>query len=718
MLFLWSVENQKGLFQPGTQPETIGTILPPVTCIQCHGGYDERVEPGFTWQGTMMANASRDPLFYAALAIANQDRPGGGDFCLRCHSPVGWLAGRSNPTDGSALTASDRQGVQCDFCHQLVDPLSDEGKALVEPDVPGYGSAMYIVAPGAKRGPYKDVKTIHESLQSQFHLSGNLCGTCHDVSNPLFAKDSTTQPPHEYGVVERTYSEWLLSDYSKKGQEGSCQHCHLSRTTGRGAAQHVGIRSDLAIHDLTGGNAWIPEALPLLWGNEVNAAALRATKQRAIATLRRAATLDLSFPKSSILNVRITNETGHKLFTGYPEGRRMWINLKCFDANGAVLAESGKYDFVSDRLKGSPVNVPTLIPDKQLKVYEVKPGLTMEWAAQHGLPPGPSFHFILNNTIVKDNRIPPRGFTNAAFKARLAQPVGYAYADGQYWDDTPYELPHGTTKVQVTLHYQTASWEYIKFLTEENRTNDWGKKLYDVWTKSGFSSPVAMATATASVPTAPITSVWDINKDGVVDILDIVIVGQNFGQSPLVEKGADVDQNGVVDILDLVLVAQHFGERTAIAIKAAPSGIWRASPDQRKSIEKLYQALLKEPGRSRDLESTLNLLRSLLESLESGNFAESSRLLNNYPNPANPETWLPYQLDRSTTVTIRIYNAVGQLVRTLNLGWKNPGIYIEKARAAYWDGRNEKGEVVASGVYFYTMQADGWTSTRRLILVR
>jgi hypothetical protein len=559
---IWAIEP---FLMPGTQPETIGEILSVSTCNQCHAGYNEAIEPGFTWQGSMMANAARDPVFYAALTIAEQDNPESGDFCLRCHAPVGWLAGRSKPGVASLLTARDREGVQCDFCHQLVDPLSAEGKALAEPDVPGRGSAMYVVSPGVKRGPYDDARSIHQTEKSDFHLSSNLCGTCHNVSNPFFAEDTTAQSPHEYGVVERTYSEWLLSDYSKMGYEGTCLACHMARTSGYGTRQRIKLRDDLAIHDLTGGNAWVPDTLPLIWGDEVNAAALEATKQRAIATLQRAATLETFFPDAQTLTVRITNETGHKLPTGYPEGRRMWLNVKFFDANGLPISESGRYEFIDDTLKNQQVRVPTLLPDNQLKVYEVKPGLSEAWAGQLGMAPGPSSHFVLNDTVYFDNRIPPRGFNNAAFASHLAQPVGYSYQDGQFWDDTLYRIPSGVVEVEVTLFYQTASWEYIKFLAEENRTNDWGDKLYGVWTQTGFSAPVQMNTIRASIQPQPIFPAWDTNQNGVVDIFDLVIVSGHFGESPPKDPRADVNRDGRVDIFDLVLVARHFGEQTTAA---------------------------------------------------------------------------------------------------------------------------------------------------------
>ena len=103
-------------FMPGSQPGQSGNIEHPNKCDNCHGGYDQAVEPAFNWRGSMMSQAIRDPLFRASLAIANQDAPESGDLCIRCHAPDGWLNGRSLPTDGSALNNNDMEGVQCDFC--------------------------------------------------------------------------------------------------------------------------------------------------------------------------------------------------------------------------------------------------------------------------------------------------------------------------------------------------------------------------------------------------------------------------------------------------------------------------------------------------------------------------------------------------------------------------------------------------------------------------
>ncbi len=95
---------------------------------------------------------------------------------------------------------------------------------------------------------------------------------------------------------------------------------------------------------------------------------------------------------------------------------------------------------------------------------------------------------------------------------------------------------------------------------------------------------------------------------------------------------------------------------------------------------------------------------------------KETALLANYPNPFNPETWIPYQLANPADVALRIYTVDGTLVRTLSLGHKPIGTYQSRNRAAYWDGKNEAGEPVANGVYFYTLTAGDFTATRKMLI--
>ena len=95
-----------------------------------------------------------------------------------------------------------------------------------------------------------------------------------------------------------------------------------------------------------------------------------------------------------------------------------------------------------------------------------------------------------------------------------------------------------------------------------------------------------------------------------------------------------------------------------------------------------------------------------------------SALLQNYPNPFNPETWIPYQLRNASPVVIRIHNAAGQLIRTLDLGHRDAGAYVSRSRSAYWDGNNEVGENIASGIYFYSITAGDFTAMRKMIVAK
>jgi hypothetical protein len=97
---------------------------------------------------------------------------------------------------------------------------------------------------------------------------------------------------------------------------------------------------------------------------------------------------------------------------------------------------------------------------------------------------------------------------------------------------------------------------------------------------------------------------------------------------------------------------------------------------------------------------------------------DNTLLLQNYPNPFNPATWIPFQLAQEAPVTIHIYTATGQLIRTMALGHQKAGVYVTREKAAHWNGRNRFGDKVASGVYFYQLQAGDWSAVRRMLMVK
>ena len=496
-----------------------------------------------------MAQAGRDPVFYAALDIANADAAFSGDFCLRCHVPRGWLDGRHSATsDTSQMTPDDLEGVQCEVCHRLVDPIyspENPGRDItvlndITSSVTLPGNATLIVDPlDHRRGPLNLTETlgmdIHEvigngrtTLQSPYHEDAALCGSCHNIDNPLFSWDEASQSYQLNALdeagdlttafpVERTFSEWALSQYNTPGgvyapQFGgnrdyvsTCQECHMRAITGVGG---VGFdvqpnRDDYPLHDLTGANTWVPQILPLhpVFSNtftgtvqaEIRGQALLSGTLRARYMLQNAATLSATKFGDSLV-VTVTNQSGHKLPTGYVEGRRMWLQVEGYDVNGTLVYTSGTYNVATGDLAGYH-------SDPTLKVYESLHGLSPDVAAQLGLDAGHSFHFMLNNVIICDNRIPPRGYDFAAFEAAGAAPYANGrpdptlYQNGQYWDNTLYDLPSSVVTGTVRLLHQIASKEYIEFLRDNNPNpaGNNGDILYDLWQQTERSRPEIMA---------------------------------------------------------------------------------------------------------------------------------------------------------------------------------------------------------------------------------
>ncbi len=211
--------------------------------------------------------------------------------------------------------------------------------------------------------------------------------------------------------------------------------------------------------------------------------------------------------------------------------------------------------------------------------------------------------------------------------------------------------------------------------------------------------------------TAEVSNPADVNEDGVINVLDMVLVARHFGESVPPNSEIDINADGIVNILDLILVSQHMGESTA---SAAPSML---SVDDIEGLDPaMIQAWIErahvEDDGSVAFREGIAYLQSLLALL----IPEKTALLPNYPNPFNPETWIPYQVSEPAEVTLCIYSVSGVLVRTLALGQTPAGIYQSRSRAAYWDGRNDVGESVASGIYFYTLTAGDFTATRKMLI--
>ena len=194
----------------------------------------------------------------------------------------------------------------------------------------------------------------------------------------------------------------------------------------------------------------------------------------------------------------------------------------------------------------------------------------------------------------------------------------------------------------------------------------------------------------------------DVNRDGDVDILDLILVAQQLGKSVPANSPVDINGDGVVNIFDLTLVAQGIGGAAAPAARGIDSA----------TIEMwIAQARLADDGSIAFRQAIANL-----EVLLASMIPSETALLPNYPNPFNPETWIPYQLAVPAEVALTIYDMNGGTVRRLEVGHQAAGMYQNRGRALYWDGRNQRGESVASGLYFYTLTAGEFTATRKMLI--
>ena len=203
-------------------------------------------------------------------------------------------------------------------------------------------------------------------------------------------------------------------------------------------------------------------------------------------------------------------------------------------------------------------------------------------------------------------------------------------------------------------------------------------------------------------------TVGDINRDGVVDILDLTIVGARFGQRG--HNSADLNGDGLVDIVDLVLVASEFGGEAAAPSLYPQALKLLSAAEVRQWLSQAHQLALTDPTYLRGI--------TVLEQLHAALIPQETVLLHNYPNPFNPETWIPYRLAEDALVTLTIYDQSGQIVRTLDVGHQTAGYYTDRTKAAYWDGNNQFSEQVASGVYFYHLSAGDFSATRKMLILK
>jgi hypothetical protein len=326
----------------------------PELCGGCH------VDIYNQWKGSMHSNSWTDPVYRAALNRVSKASSGKADnFCMGCHTPIGVVTREASP-GGKGMSEVANRGVQCDFCHNVSRTS-------------GVGNGSYVLTPKLhgrllKFGPFKDaVSPYHDTAYSKLHTQSEFCGDCHDVSHPF-----------NRFPIERTYGEWHDSSYAGEGVQ--CQDCHMKPVPGRASAISK-ERERIYTHYFVGGNALVTKLL----GSELHA-------DRAETMLKSAATVQivppsvLSLGGPNLVRVRVTNVgAGHKLPTGFPEGREMWLDFKVVDARneeiyrlGAIKSgrtEKGTKSFkvtLGDR-NGNVVDVNILEADRVLYDTRIQP---------------------------------------------------------------------------------------------------------------------------------------------------------------------------------------------------------------------------------------------------------------------------------------------------------------------------------------------------------
>lgn len=285
-------------------------------CANCH------TEIYAQWRSSIMSRSWDDPIYRALLKQASEATDGKIDnFCTGCHTPIGLTTGQITPEldrEPMEKTAAEHPlpGVDCEACHNISART-------------GQDNGAYVLTPMAhgkptKFGPYKDaVSPYHDTVYSSMHTRSDFCSVCHNVTHPF----SNT-------AIERTYDEWHDSEYSINGEQ--CQSCHMPEVAGKAAIMGP-YRPNVAMHTFNGGNVTLMNH----FGATDNA-------QRSRDLLKRAATIEFVDPpaltpgKEAIVKVKVSNKgAGHKLPSGFPEGREMWIDFTVTDGKGQVIYRSG-----------------------------------------------------------------------------------------------------------------------------------------------------------------------------------------------------------------------------------------------------------------------------------------------------------------------------------------------------------------------------------------
>ncbi len=495
------------------------------TCVLCHAGgggsfqtaEGQNVSPVALWQGTMMANAFRDPVFRAKVQAEVQENPSLEayieDKCLTCHAPMAFTEAHRQGTGYYRFQQAEanplaRDGVSCTLCHQIVpdnfgEASSFSGGYRVNERHEAYGPHKHPIAmPMIRHSGYRPVYSEHIQEAA-------LCATCHT----LFTPTVNDQGEVVGEIPEQTpFLEWLNSVYPDSGL--TCQACHMPALQERlritTMPRMAPRRAPIHPHEFVGGNTYVLTLLERygdLLKTAAPAAAFQEKRTQALANLRRAARLTVEHQgwtgDTLLLVVQVENLTGHKFPTGYPS-RRAWLEVEVLQ-DDRVVFHSGAWDSTAGDLQGldtpyEPHHRVITQPD-QVQVYE----------SVMATPEGQVTQSLLRGLrYVKDNRIPPKGFRLQGPHTEHTAILGQAAEDPDFNRDRDMEgtgtdrvfyhigglSPQGQYTVRVTLWYQVLKPRFLQHLLSHE--GDWITYLRQM-TKETPETPVAVATATLSI---------------------------------------------------------------------------------------------------------------------------------------------------------------------------------------------------------------------------
>lgn len=479
-LAIWMAGMPTDPMGGGTQPGELSVKLADNTsCSLCHSSPSDVRMASNSYRGTMMDLAGVDPIFLAALEVAVSDNAAASELCLKCHYPRAWLEGRltTSVEQGFGLEDKDLQGIQCDLCHRMAIPPPNPGATSLLPAalsglLPS-NAQVFLHDDNLKRGPFgSDTAVGHGTEASSLFTSSALCAQCHDVDNTF--REQLGPEGEGLGTpvaIERTFSEWRQSAYGDESspQYKTCMGCHMQGYAGVAATVGSPPTRNLRSHRIVGSNTIAPRMVEYLHRTEGGPSFLDnlgPDVERTVAAARQqlmnSAVLDtrglVLGDVGPMLRVRVTNLTGHKLPTGYAEGRRMWVSHEVAFADGAPGSRSGTPD----------ANTWDFTPGEEpARIWEVQ--------FAEGTSAAHSFHFAAVDRLIKDNRIPPKGFLPTADTA----PYGHSYPTLEsgalaHFDeiDLPLAGPSSCWPALVTvrLYFQAASGTYLRFLIEHSET--------------------------------------------------------------------------------------------------------------------------------------------------------------------------------------------------------------------------------------------------------